>query len=50
VARIVYRGDPWIVWMEEPKKIFCLEVLGIDGRRILKWIIEKWDGAWFGLI
>jgi hypothetical protein len=26
-----------------------LEVAGVDGRIILKWILKKWDGAWTGL-
>jgi hypothetical protein len=25
-----------------------LEEPGVDGRIILKWIFEKWDGAWTG--
>jgi len=28
-----------------------LEVLGIVGKRVIKWIFEKWDGkSWSGLI
>jgi hypothetical protein len=29
---------------------YSLEDPGVDGRIILKWILEKWDGAWTGLI
>jgi hypothetical protein len=47
---MVYRRDPWLVWVGEPEKIVCLEGLGIDGRGILKCIIKKWDENWFGLI
>jgi hypothetical protein len=25
-----------------------LEVPGVDGRILLKWILEKWDEAWTG--
>ena len=27
-----------------------LEHPGVDGKIILKWIFEKWDGAWTGSI
>jgi hypothetical protein len=27
-----------------------LEDAGVDGRIILKWILQKWVGAWTGLI
>jgi len=26
-----------------------LEVLDVDGRIILKWVFEMWEGAWTGL-
>jgi hypothetical protein len=30
---------------------FCLEILGVEVRLILKWIIGKYgEGVWFGLI
>jgi hypothetical protein len=36
------------LWGDVRKKY--LKDLGVDGRKILKLIFKKWDGAWIGLI
>jgi hypothetical protein len=51
VARVgtgdVHRG----VWWGYLRGRNHLEVLGIIGRRVIKWIFEKWDGkSWTGLM
>jgi hypothetical protein len=38
-------------WWGDLRERDHLEVLGIDGRIMLKWILKKWDGeAWAALI
>jgi hypothetical protein len=36
------RGAQW-VWWRDPKERDRLEVLGVEGRIIIKWIFKKWD-------
>jgi hypothetical protein len=31
------------------KIIFYCGFINLDGRKIIKWIFKKWDGAWTGL-
>jgi hypothetical protein len=39
-----------MVWLGSLREGDHFEQLGIDGRLILKWIFEMWDGeAWTGL-
>jgi hypothetical protein len=35
-------------WWGNPREGDHLKDIGVDGRIILKWILEKWDG-WHGL-
>jgi hypothetical protein len=37
-------------WWGNPSERDHLEDLGLGVNIILKWIFEKWDGAWTGLI
>jgi len=37
-------------WWGNLKEKGLLEGLGIDGRKILKWIFKMWDEDWTGLI
>ena len=46
-TREVHTGFSW----ENARKRDHLEDLGVDGRKILKWIFKNWDWeAWTGLI
>jgi hypothetical protein len=38
------------VFVGKPEGRRSLEDPALDGSMILKWIFEKWDGAWTGLI
>jgi hypothetical protein len=38
-------------WWQDLRERGKFEDLGINGRKILKWIVKKWDGeAWIGLL
>ena len=37
--------DAYTVLVGKPEGRRHLEELGVDGRMILKWIFEKWDGG-----
>jgi hypothetical protein len=43
---LVQRGsgkrNTYRVWLGEPKEREYLEYLGVDRRKILKWILKKW--------
>ena len=38
------------VWYRNPRERDNSEDLDVDGRKVLKLILEKWVGAWTGLI
>ena len=40
------RRGAWRVLMGKPEGRDYLNDPGVDGSIILKWIFEKWDGAW----
>jgi hypothetical protein len=47
----MYRGEVYTgIWWGNVRKGDQLENPGIVGRKMLKRIFRKWDGAWNGLI
>jgi hypothetical protein len=50
VEYIFGRGDTHTVfWLENLRERDLMEDIGVDGRKILKWILKKWYGAiWTG--
>ena len=51
MAPMADRRGAYRVLVGKPEGRNHLEDLGIDGRTILKWILEKWDGeAWTELL
>jgi len=52
---LVQRGsgkrNTYRVWLGKPKERDYLEYLGVDRRKILKWILKKWaERVWTGFI
>jgi hypothetical protein len=38
-------------WLGDVRKRACFEDIGVDGKIILKWIVQKWnEELWTGLI
>jgi len=51
VARMGERTGLYRVWWENLRAIYYLGDQGVDGMKILIWIVRKWNvGAWTGLI
>jgi hypothetical protein len=51
VTRIGDRSGAYRVLVEKPEGKNNLEVPGVDGKIILKWIFRKWArGSWTGFI
>jgi hypothetical protein len=42
------RNRTYKVFVGKPEGRRSLGILDMDGKIILKWIFEKWDGAWTG--
>jgi hypothetical protein len=51
VARMGERRGLYRLWWETLRAIHYLGDAGVDGMKILRWIVRKWNvGAWTGFI